>query len=79
LLIWNKNDLKLNHELHQICIWRNTQFWFDFWPLGWGRGRGIPNVIAKKKGTRTSLFSLQFSQEEGLTVNMKKVKYDFTL
>jgi len=23
LLIWNEDDMKLNHDLHQICI-RNT-------------------------------------------------------
>jgi len=27
--------MKLNHDLHQICIWntgRTTEFWFDLWP-----------------------------------------------
>jgi len=32
LLIWNENEMKLNRDLHQICIW-NT---FDLCPLKWG-------------------------------------------
>jgi len=38
MVILNENDIKLNHDLHQIFIWntrRTIQFWFDFWLLRW--------------------------------------------
>jgi len=63
LLILNENNVKWNHELHQIAFRiLEGQFSFGLTFDPYAGGRGIPSIIAKKEAHRPPLFFVIFTR-----------------